>query len=315
MFNSHVECLYGKFEGYNPKNIEAAKNYYLERMSKIKSSNPLTSASPYIALELEMTVDGISGIIMGNAFTVPNERLPYTYRGENGATKVAFIVTGLVHTIQNNEWLTKIKGQMIKLKTPVLIATPQQRIDRVQVSLASVTSLNDILTNKPWSAAFISYVMKQAGVSNFPVNALHTAYAQSLRTKPNGFEILDPSKTVIRVGDLIVANRDNNMTFTTKTWSGNGHGDIVVNITGGTATVVGGNVSQSVSARVLRLTNGRLGKSDYFVILRPPEDKLAAIVTQALSEYNAWKTNKWKETSPGALPYLREYYKTVGITI
>lgn len=140
LFNDHVTCLYSRFSGYNPKNIEAAKNYYLQRMSKVKSSNPLTSASPYVALELEMTVDGISGIIMMNAFTVPNERLPYTYRGEGGKTKIAFIVTGLVHTIQNNEWLTKIKGQMIKLKEPVLIATPKQRIEAEQTSVQSITS-------------------------------------------------------------------------------------------------------------------------------------------------------------------------------
>jgi len=139
LFNSHVVSIYSDFEQYSPKNIQAAKNYYLERMSKIKAEDPLSSANPYVSLELEMTLDGISGIVMGNAFTVPNERLPYTYRGPNGTTKIAFIVTGLVHTIQNNEWLTKIKGQMIKLKNPVKIGTAATKITEVQQARTQTT--------------------------------------------------------------------------------------------------------------------------------------------------------------------------------
>ena len=315
MFNSHIIALYSEFNGYNPKNIEAAKNYYLERMSKAKSSNPLTSASPYISLELELTVDGISGIMMMNAFTVPNDRLPYTYRGDDGKTKVAFIVTGLVHTIQQNEWLTKIKGQMIKLKTPVLIETAAKRSDSIQTSLNTLGTLDEFNKEYPWSAGFISYVMREAGVSNFPVNSFHSLYAQALRTKPNGFEVLDPSKAIIQVGDLVVANRGNTLTFSTPSWSGTAHGDIITSINGNTATGIGGNVGNSVGAKSIGLSNGTLGKSDYFVVLRPPQDKVTSIVNKTLEEYNLWKKNNWKETTPDALPYLREYYKIIGITI
>ena len=140
LFNSHVISVYSAFNTYSPKNIQAAKNYYLEKMSKVKATDYLSSASPYISLELEMTVDGISGILMGNAFTVPNDRLPVTYRGVDGTTKIAFIVTGLVHTIQQNEWLTKIKGQMIKLKNPVGINTAVDQIAGVQTGRATTIS-------------------------------------------------------------------------------------------------------------------------------------------------------------------------------
>lgn len=140
LFNSHVISVYSAFDAYSPKNIQAAKNYYLERMSKVKAADYLTSASPYVSLELEMTIDGISGMIMGNAFTIPNDRLPYTYRGTNGTTKIAFIVTGLVHTIQQNEWLTKIKGQMIKLKNPVGINNAVDQISGVQTGRATIAS-------------------------------------------------------------------------------------------------------------------------------------------------------------------------------
>lgn len=131
LFNLHVETIYSSLE-LNIDNIESAKNYYIERMSKIKSVDPLTSGAPFIPVELEMTLDGISGIIMGNAFTIPNDRLPLSLRGENGLTKIGFIVTGLTHTIQNNEWLTRIKGQMIKLREEVKIPSAVARIKGIQ---------------------------------------------------------------------------------------------------------------------------------------------------------------------------------------
>jgi hypothetical protein len=121
MFNTHINTIYSSLL-LNPESIDLAKNYYIERMSKVKSGDPVVSSAPFIPAELEMTLDGISGIIMGNAFTVPQDRLPLSLRGKNGLAKIAFIVTGLTHTIQNNEWLTKIKGQMIKLREKVEIA-------------------------------------------------------------------------------------------------------------------------------------------------------------------------------------------------
>jgi murein DD-endopeptidase MepM/ murein hydrolase activator NlpD len=92
----------------------------------------ITSAAPFIPAELEMTLDGISGIIMGNAFTIPQNRLPLSLRGKDGLAKVAFIVTGLTHTIQNNEWLTKIKGQMIKLREQVKQITASTLVGQIQ---------------------------------------------------------------------------------------------------------------------------------------------------------------------------------------
>lgn len=114
-FNNHVKSVY-MVTDLNQERITPAKNYLIERLSKVKSEDPITSAAPFIPADLEITIDGISGIIMGNAFTIPENRLPLSMRGSNGVPKVAFITTGLTHTIENNEWLTKIKGQMIKIR-------------------------------------------------------------------------------------------------------------------------------------------------------------------------------------------------------
>jgi hypothetical protein len=321
LFNDHIINIYSNFK-LNTDRISLAKNYYIERMSKVKSGDPIVSATPFIPAELEMTLDGISGIIMGNAFTVPQDRLPLSLRGKDGLAKIAFIVTGLTHTIQNNEWLTKIKGQMIKLRENTKQVTAATLVGEIQNQIIQPltggnTPALSAAFNKanPWSAAFISYVMKIAGVSNFPFNANHANYAQALRSGSNAFKALDPANTILQVGDLVVANRNSNsLTFGSKKWSGDGHGDIISNISGNVATGIGGNISETVFATSIGLVNGKLGKSDYFVILRP-QSNVSSIVSTAVAEYELWKTNRWKETSPAALPTLRKYYETVGIKI
>ena len=320
LFSDHVNGVYGNVNNLDLSKIEMAKNYYIERMSKVKSGDPITTAAPFIPADLEMTIDGISGIIMGNAFTIPENRLPMSLRGEDGFTKVGFIVVGLTHTIQNNEWLTMIRGQMIKLRESTAYGITQQ-ITSTQVvppTIANNTStgFNNTIDTEPWSAAFISYVVNKAGV-DFPFNAAHTGYAQALRTNSSyGFEVLDPKGTVLQPGDIIVQNRDgNNLTFYSNKWSGNSHGDIVVSTNGSNAAVVGGNISNAVTQLNLTLSKGTLGSPNYFVVLRPPQNSANKIVSAANAEYELWKSNNWKEQTPAARATLAAYYKIVGITI
>lgn len=148
-FNNHVKSVYGNL-ALNTEKIEAAKNYYVERSALVKTDNILTSAAPFIPADCEITIDGIGGIIMGQAFTIPESRMPFSLRGEDGFTKVGFIVAGLTHTIENNQWLTKIKGQMIKLRqsstfgTQAAIAniTTQPAAPAVAVAAASIKQAN-----------------------------------------------------------------------------------------------------------------------------------------------------------------------------
>jgi len=124
-FNKHIKSIYGEFEKFSSNRLEMAKNYYIERATQVKVSSPVTAGAPFIPADVEITIDGISGIIMGQAFTIPEDRMPASLRGDGGYTKVGFIVAGLTHTIENNQWLTKIKGQMIKLRTSNDYTSPQ----------------------------------------------------------------------------------------------------------------------------------------------------------------------------------------------
>lgn len=62
-------------------------------------------------LKLSISIDGIGGIVIGQLFTIPEEYLPAGYKLVNGKLKVGFIVTGIGHAIQNNDWITTIDSQ------------------------------------------------------------------------------------------------------------------------------------------------------------------------------------------------------------
>ena len=185
----------------------------------------------------------------------------------------------------------------------------------------------------PWSAAFVSYVMKISNVP-FPAQGSHTGYAQSLRTNPSGWEVLNPANTRLQVGDIIVSNREgNNKEFTSPDWQAPinsrgqspSHGDIVVRLEGSTyaansneiasgeAIAIGGNLSQKVGQAKYSILNSTLLQgSDAFVILRPPSGFANKIVTVANGELARWKS--WTENNPAAYDTLKVYYQAGGLT-
>jgi hypothetical protein len=326
-FNQHVISIYRGGVALSQKTVSAAVNYYINGIAQVKSRDQITLAAPFIPANINLTIDGIGGIIMGNAFTIPENRLPLSLRGQEGAdrnTKVGFVVVGLTHTLDNNQWLTKIRGQMIKLRDSLDYGTTEE-LKKLQLTFPTIattvgpgsTGFNKTIATIPWSAAFISYTVAKAGV-NFPSNSSHTGYAQALRTQSSyNFQILDPKTNTLQVGDIIVQNREGNtMTFQTKSWSGYSHGDIVTSVNGTSATSIGGNVSQAVSQTNLTLTSdGRLGSPNYFAVLRPSSESATSIVNAAKAEYQLWSSNSWKEQTAAAYPTLAAYYKKVGITV
>jgi hypothetical protein len=114
-FNQHVKRVYsaGKVD---TDDIRTAENYLIINSANVKAGNSYTNANPVIPLNCSFTMDGIGGIMMGNCFLLPNEIMPISVRGASALTKFGFIVNRLDHSIQANEWLTTVGGQMIRLK-------------------------------------------------------------------------------------------------------------------------------------------------------------------------------------------------------
>jgi hypothetical protein len=66
-------------------------------------------------------MDGISGILVNQAFVIPPERHPISYQtsGNPSSTKLGFIVRKVENSIENNQWVTSISGQSLVLPNAV----------------------------------------------------------------------------------------------------------------------------------------------------------------------------------------------------
>ena len=103
---------------YNSSNAGEYKNALKDIINAIKamSSDPNEFKS-IIPTKISLTMDGIGGIVIGNIFRIPENRLPRGYKGENGVgRRLGYTVTGLSHKIDTRFWETTIDAQTIILE-------------------------------------------------------------------------------------------------------------------------------------------------------------------------------------------------------
>jgi hypothetical protein len=140
------------------------------------------------------------------------------------------------------------------------------------------------LPSVAWSAAFISWVMRQAGRdlgldesqlrSFFNYAPNHTAYLfwakrGRIDQLPDRIYWLYPlidddgNSPTIQVGDLVAKNRDGGtITYSTLHGSGISHADIVFEVLADRLILIGGNVQQNVDKRIVFLdADGRIDTS------------------------------------------------------
>ena len=114
----------------------------------------------------------------------------------------------------------------------------------------------------PWSAAFISYLARTAGLSTqqFPPSAAHWSYIRASLEQPrrSSFEALDAAQESPRIGDLICAPREaaiqrfasfgqlQRLTRQDRERLWPFHCDLVVAVEPGRAGAIGGNVHERV---------------------------------------------------------------------
>lgn len=119
----------------------------------------------------------------------------------------------------------------------------------------------------PWSAVFISYLMKTSGIGpdQFPPHESHWSYIRAILEAPNprGFEALDASERVPEEGDLICAPREaepqrsksfaqlQRMSRKEREQGQPFHCDLVLNVTPQAVEALGGNVHESVMLSVV----------------------------------------------------------------
>lgn len=118
--------------------------------------------------------------------------------------------------------------------------------------------------DNPWSAAFVSYVMRKADVPGFRASATHFDYVRDALLHPEAspFQFLDPATAIPTSGDLLCSVRMPTQVYgytglTAAIDSQRGslsmHCDIVTAVDGGKAYLIGGNVQQGVTMRLLNV--------------------------------------------------------------
>jgi hypothetical protein len=116
----HLKGVYCTFR-YNVEDVEAARNTLSEKFKARQANQETTEGSAMIPLEFSIKMDGISGILVNQAFVIPPERLPISYQtsGNPSSTKLGFIVRKVENSIENNQWVTSISGQSLVLPNAV----------------------------------------------------------------------------------------------------------------------------------------------------------------------------------------------------
>lgn len=99
----------GKITYPNPTEISNAssllKTFYLQL------NGDDVNFKAIIPFELEIVLDGLSGLVQGQIFKINKNILPSQYSNSN----IGFIITGLSHSLQNNDWVTTVKTQVCLL--------------------------------------------------------------------------------------------------------------------------------------------------------------------------------------------------------
>jgi murein DD-endopeptidase MepM/ murein hydrolase activator NlpD len=122
----------------NPSWWESKGDYDVEESSKYSNSlkdiinfftsftNKNTKNRGIIPTKLSLEMDGIGGMVIGNMFRISDDIIPKGYKGSppgssspNAGAKIGYLVTGLGHSVQNNDWVTRIDAQFIVLDEPM----------------------------------------------------------------------------------------------------------------------------------------------------------------------------------------------------
>lgn len=178
-----------------------------------------------------------------------------------------------------------------------------------------------------WSAVFISYVMKKAAMRSgltgevvrnfFKYSIGHMAYVKQAKTDrgiPEAsywlYDIVDNDAYPLRIGDLLVKNRQNNGAWTTHTFSrfvGNlSHTDLIIEVREDRVISCGGNVLENVEKRTTFLDSDKKVASNKAYIFG---DSTGSIPTDLTT--NQQNTNVSSQSRYFAIMKLRNIYLPV----
>lgn len=98
----------GNFDAQNTESNKNALREIISFFTSIKNSSNQNKA--FLPTKISLTIDGLSGIVIGNLFNVDKTFLPTFYKGSSKTRDVGYIVVNVGHSLSNNIWNTNIQG-------------------------------------------------------------------------------------------------------------------------------------------------------------------------------------------------------------
>jgi hypothetical protein len=181
----------------NPDWWESKGDYDVEQSAKYANSlkdiigffksltDNNTKNRAIIPTKLSLEMDGIGGMIIGNLFKIPKDIMPKGYGGDlnynsttsSGPEKLAYVVTGLNHSLQNNDWVTMVDAQFIILDEPRGLNKTNiklvQAINRQVTTAAPGAPGGPTSCNAPYNGFTYQSVSKSQTVANVYEPALN----------------------------------------------------------------------------------------------------------------------------------------------
>lgn len=108
---------------FDSSNASKYKDALRDLLMTLKATTKTNSKfKAIIPTKLQLEIDGIGGLVIGHVIRMPNDLLPVGYKQDslnNGpGRKLGYIITGIGHEIQDNDWVTIIETQTSILESP-----------------------------------------------------------------------------------------------------------------------------------------------------------------------------------------------------
>lgn len=111
IIEGHIFNIYREYQ-YIPQNCQEVRQIYADYLADKVSQTKNPSFSFVIPFELSLTLDGISGFKITEAFDISDEILPAPYKNKSGQNVVSFLITGLDQNVTSAGWVTNVRSQM-----------------------------------------------------------------------------------------------------------------------------------------------------------------------------------------------------------
>lgn len=115
-FSKQINNLYTQ-KNYSTDTIESIKSInrdialYLTGQEALSGTQQNKKPAPFfIPFNLSLEMDGLSGMVNYERFSITEEILPYSYRAGDQGGLIDFLIKGISHTVSGNQWKTKIES-------------------------------------------------------------------------------------------------------------------------------------------------------------------------------------------------------------